>query len=188
MYLVTILVLVIGLVAIFIYSNIQKKELQNMLQQKEISIGSLNDQIQRLKDQVVNLSIEKETGMVSGKITLATGNCMPVVCDHPPPCVSGCSLVGVSRKVYIREVVNSSDVDINHYLKKESNPNLVKIINSRSDGLYIAILPVGNYSLFVEDDGNEYCNSFNLQGNLCFFEIKNNQTTDYDFLINHASW
>jgi len=185
-YIVIIAVLVIGLVGSFIYSNNQIKELQNTLQQKEISIESLNTQIQQLKDQIVELSIEKDTGTLSGKITLASGNCMPMVCDNPP-CPSSCSIVEVSKNIYIREVANSDDMDIT-YLKENSKPNLIKTITSGSDGSYMVILPVGKYSLFVEDGGREYCNSWDGQGNSCIFEIKKDQTTEHNSQIDHAAW
>jgi len=186
LYIIIIAVLVIGLFGSLFYSNNQTKELQNTLQQKETSIESLNNQVQQLKNQIADLSAEKDIGTLSGKITLASGNCMPMVCDNPP-CPSSCSIVGTSRNIYIREVANSDDMDIT-YLKEDDKPSLVKTITSGSDGSFIVILPVGKYSLFVEDDSREYCNSWDGQGNSCMFEIKKDQTTEYNSQIDHAAW
>ncbi len=145
----------------------------------------MSSQFQQLNEQKKELS-DQDTGILSGEITLASGNCMPMVCDYPS-CPSSCRIEGVSRNMYVREVATIENMNITS-LKKNKKPVLVKTLTSNIDGSYTIILPVGKYSIFVEDDDKEYCNSFDGQGTPCMVEVKKDQTTEYNFQIDHAVW
>jgi len=169
-YFMTIILLIIGIIGTFIYFNNQISNLKIAFQQKD----------------VMDLFLEQDLGISFGKITLVSGNCMPIACDNLS-CASDCLIEGVSKKIYIRKIPNSDNINLSD-LKQEEKQKLIKTIISNSDGSYILILPIGKYSLFVEDNGKEYCNLFDIQGNACMFEIKKGQITQYDSQIDHATW
>ncbi|MFA6888482.1 MAG: hypothetical protein WC254_03220 [Candidatus Woesearchaeota archaeon] len=154
-YVVISLLCITGLIASYVYFNNQKTEI---------------------------IELQVNTGTLSGKVTLISGDCMPKDCDELP-CESNCLTEGISRIVYIKEITNSDNnlPDFND-IKKSI---LIKTIMSNSDGSYTVILPIGKYSIFVEDNGNEYCNSFDEQG-YCVVEIKKDQITEYNPEINYA--
>jgi len=125
-------------------------------------------------------TVSSAKGVLSGKITLASGNCMPTVCVSPP-CQSGCSIRGVSRTIYLREIIKNENMNSTD-LKEENKSKLIQTTISEANGTYALSLPIGTYIFSVEDDGGEYCEG------LCDVEIKKDQTTSYDLQINHASW
>ncbi len=118
----------------------------------------------------------KDKGLLYGKIILYNGNCMPGA--------SGCKTSSVSRTIYIREPVLMGAMEATHL--KEKN-NLVKQIKSDDDGKYKIVLPVGTYSVFVEDGDKEYCNLFGDQGKVCQVVVKNG-IVKYNIEIDHAVW
>jgi hypothetical protein len=131
-----------------------------------------------------NNNINTQTSSLYGKVTLSSGNCMPIVCDQPP-CPTTCSNSGVLRHIYIRQPVGSNNMDTT-YLKDATKSELIKTATSNAAGQYTVQLPNGTYSIFAEDEGKEYCNSFDGQGNACLVEIKNGQSVNLDILISHA--
>ncbi len=140
---------------------------------------------------------ELNFGVLKGKVILHTGNCMPTICgpDGCPP--SSCLSEGVKRKISIRE---PKQIDMKTFpFFYGDNNGLIKTIESNDSGDFITTLPVGNYSIFVIENGtgylgflpeddtvNEYCGYGN--NNLaCFVQIKKNQTTEFDLEIAFAS-
>jgi len=111
-----------------------------------------------------------------GRVTLYGGNCMPGA--------GGCKTSPVSRIIYIREPVMMGAME-RTYLKEKTN--LIKQIRSDNNGNYQVELPVGTFSVFVEDNGKEYCNSFGGQGEVCQVKVGTG-TAEYNIKIDHAVW
>jgi hypothetical protein len=115
---------------------------------------------------------------IYGKVTLITGNCMPSV--EPG---SSCIKTPVSRTVCIREPASWNAVE-HTYLENETP--LVTTTESNAKGFYEVELSPGSYSVFVEDEGKEYCNLFSDEG-ACLVELGNG-LMEYNIQINHATW
>lgn len=107
------------------------------------------------------------TNTLEGKVSLVTGNCMPTIGVN-----NNCKHSFVSRNIYIRE---------------SASGDLIKKVESDANGFYQVNLPLGTYSVFVEDGKKEYCNSFDGQGNACQVVIKTG-INNYDIEINKAVW
>ena len=109
---------------------------------------------------------------IHGKVTLTSGNCTPGTSIDP-----SCKSQPVSRIIYIRlpKLIHSSE-----------KPKLVSQTKSDADGYYSIYLSSGTYSVFVEDNGVEYCNSFSDQGD-CLVNISNT-SVEYNININKAAW
>lgn len=107
------------------------------------------------------------TYTLQGKVSLITGNCMPTIGSN-----NNCKHTFISRNIFIRDPISK---------------NLIKKITSDNNGFYQVDLPLGTYSIFVEDNKKEYCNSFDGQGNACQVVIKP-EINYYDIKINQAVW
>jgi len=134
-----------------------------------------------LSPEKIFMQHSKDMGVLSGKIILRSGNCMPTICDHPP-CFSGCKSEGIETDILIRKT---------SYLKK-----IIAKTKSNKEGEYSIKLPVGIYSFYAIDDSlstpnKEYRNLFrNLftDQNACPVVIAKDQITNYIHEIDHSSW
>jgi hypothetical protein len=120
---------------------------------------------------------------LSGHVTLIEGNCMPVACENPP-CETTCKTSFVSRKIYIRELTFDDDVAGKYLLTPKTN--LIATTTSNANGYYYIQVDKGTYSIFVEDNGKEYCGLSTGIGEMCKVELSRN--TQYNILISHASY
>lgn len=115
---------------------------------------------------------------VYGHVVLWEGNCMPAM--NPRACRASF----VSREVTVRELTAASAMDGTHL---REGTGLVATARSGTDGFFEVSLPDGAYSLFVEDEGREYCNRFDGRGNVCPVTVSGD-VVRFDLEINHASW
>lgn len=145
----------------------------------------LSDQSIKKEDEKENELIEiKDTGILNGTVKLISGNCMPVICEELP-CETSCSEVGVSRNVYIRSIYSSQMRGV--YLIDKENTELILETKSDLQGNFSVSLPVGYYSVFVEDQGMEYCNNWNDLG-ACPVYISKDIINQQVFKIDKAAW
>jgi hypothetical protein len=115
---------------------------------------------------------------IYGKTYLITGDCMPIYTED------SCRKEIVSRTIFIRELVPIEAIE-KGYLKKESD--LIKVAKSNIRGFYEVWLPPGNYSVFIEDEGKEYCRWVSGSGGACQITIGDG-LYERDITINHATW
>ena len=121
---------------------------------------------------------------IYGEVILREGNCMPSPGGNPY-----CQVGLVSRTIYIRELVVGAEMMDHNYLRVETP--LVATTEARR-GLFEVSLPVGLYSVFVEDEGGEYCNglSYPDPGRVpvfCMVTVHPGSTTPHDITIDHAT-
>ena len=110
---------------------------------------------------------------IRGSVTLISGDCMP----GEPSKTHPCTRTNISRAVYIREPATSAN---------RSTAKLVKQITSGANGYYEVELPAGTYSIFVEDEGREYCNFFGGLGEACQITITD-KVAEFDINIDKAA-
>ena len=94
--------------------------------------------------------------------------------------VPDCGKEGVGTEIYFREVLKEEVPG----LTSSVNKSLIKIVKSTKKGFYEAELLPGNYSVFVFYGGKEYCNSWNKDFERCVIQVKEDQVTYYQALIN----
>lgn len=98
----------------------------------------------------------------------------------------------VSREVHVHEpamqsdVVAATDRPDAYGVYSEVNTPLVASVTSDTEGFYEASLEPGTYSVFVEDEGDWYCNGSSADG-LCTITIEAEQLTEYDIRIDYAA-
>lgn len=127
------------------------------------------------------LEVNISQGMY-GKVLLRTGNCMPGPGDQERE--NDCEASPVETTVYVREPTTRDNME-SQYLAEESN--LVKQVGTNEEGFYEVELAPGTYSVFVEDDGKEYCNRSDGQGRMCPVKVGDG-TIRHDIEIDHAAW
>jgi hypothetical protein len=148
----------------------------------------------------------KDVGILRGKVTLTTGSCGPMVCTPEEGCPqNSCFSRGVKKEISIRKLRLEDNLHEIPYFNN-NNSDLIKTIESNETGEFITYLPVGNYSLFIVENGsgsgweqifelvnitfNEYCGRTDSFGNsfvVCPIEIKKDQTTIFDLDIDYSS-
>lgn len=119
---------------------------------------------------------------VFGQASLTSGNCMP----GPLGKNTSCTTNFVSRTIYVRELTSFDDSVIYGYFQFDEEPIASTV--SDEQGMFSLDLEPGIYSIFIEDDGKEYCNNFNVDGVACLIEIKEDAKTDFDITIDKAAW
>jgi hypothetical protein len=141
---------------------------------------------------------ELNLGVLKGNVILHSGNCMPTIYGPDGFSTYSCFSMGVKRKISIREPKQADLKTFPFFLN--NNSDLIETIESNDSGDFIITLPVGNYSIFIIENGtgyedflplkginiNEYCG--NMKNNLaCFVQIKRNQTTEIDLELVFAT-
>ncbi len=120
---------------------------------------------------------------ICGAVLLITGDCMPKPVGSP----SSCTREYVSRMIYIREPATFDNMEGRLVPYLGSNTALIAQVRSNVAGFYELELPPGDYSVFVEDDGREYCNVRGVEGWMCPLTLKT-EVLRYNIQIDHASW
>ncbi len=127
--------------------------------------------------------ISVETG-VWGEVLWLEGN-------HQPGAGTGTSMP-ISREVRVYEVVTMNDAveaadRPDAYSVYDSiSGTLVDSTTSDDQGFYEIELSAGTYSVFVEDEGDWYCNSFNADG-MCVVEVSEGETVEFNIRIDYAA-
>lgn len=189
------------------YANLQKAQLAN--NQREIAtklrkfkvLRRNSPQIESLAEELYALeSADKETldqavsrakalmmgydpngSGVFGQTSLISGNCMPTT-DKKTSCASSF----VSRSIYVRRLASIDDSVNYAYFQFSDEPVASGV--SDEQGMFSIDLEPGTYSIFVEDDGKEYCNNFSADGVACLIEVTEDLKTDFNISIDKAVW
>lgn len=129
------------------------------------------------KEETKSYSPTIKTG-VYGQVIIKTGDCTP---KWGWSFRSKCEKEGLATGVYIREITKD-EILVTPKLITEEHP--IKETISNNNGFYEIELPPGNYSLFVNYGGAEYCNSWNSAFERCVVQVKEGQATYYKAEIN----
>lgn len=135
------------------------------------------------KDYSFNPSIEQ--GMW-GRVEFREGNFMP---GPVPP--SG-TVTFVQRRIYVFEITHSDDVvqdtTLGPVFYTEIRKGLVAKTLSNSHGYFQLSLPLGSYSLFVEEQGRYYANLFDGQGYIFPVTVTDGSIKRIDILIDYKAF
>jgi len=111
-----------------------------------------------------------------GRVVVYKGNCMPGAGE--------CKISHPSRRVFIREPATDEQISESYLVR---SVGLVATTTADKDGFYEVSLVPGTYSVFVEDDGKEYCGFFGGQHEACQVAIGDG-LTERELQIDHAAW
>ena len=125
----------------------------------------------------VNSSVVKQG--ITGLITEVTGNQMPM--KGAKPSVPK----GILTTVYLFEPTNITQVNSvgNSSLYTAVNTKLVASVKTDSTGAFIIALPVGSYSIFVQQGKGYYANLFDTNNNIALFTVEEDKLTTVKLTI-----
>lgn len=146
-------------------------------------IGDATDEKDTPTKSDEELEVNVSQGMY-GKVLLRTGNCMPGPGLGDQERENDCEANPIETTVYVREPTPRDNME-SRYLAEETS--LIKQVGTDKEGFYEVELAPGTYSVFVEDDGKEYCSLNDGQGRMCPVKVGNG-TTRHDVEIDHAAW
>lgn len=119
---------------------------------------------------------------IYGITSVIYGDCMPKYVSAP----ATCHHERASHKVTIRRPVTYTDLVDYVYLQNPTE--LVAEAVSDENGFFEIDLEPGIYSVFVDDNGQEYCNRFSVDGYACLLEINSDRKILRNLEIDHATW
>ena len=118
---------------------------------------------------------------IAGTLTMRSGNCMPIVDPN-----GDCKEYPIRRFIHIYSYAKDSNVvKDNHGFYTQVNTTFYKKVESDDEGFFQAELNPGTYSVFIEEQGRFYANSYDGFGGInpvtIIFQTvsKVNQVIDY---------
>jgi len=120
---------------------------------------------------------------VKGLVTVLTGNQMPRI--GAPPSVP---------QSYPTTVFFYEPTDITRTQQWNQGPlfnniytKLIATVDTDSTGAFIAKLPVGTYSVFVQAGKQFYANSFDIRNNINLVMVDKGKLTEMNIVVNYTS-
>lgn len=124
----------------------------------------------------------QQTGQLCGTIAWQSGNRMPSP-DQPPA-----QPVGIARDIRIYELTQLSQVQRQNGFIHSIPSKLIATAQSDAAGHFCVKLPVGKYSVFVDEkDKGLWSNLFDGEGHIFPVEIKAGAVTHIEFLVNYKA-
>lgn len=120
---------------------------------------------------------------VYGSVAIQSGNCMPTVCTQPP-CATSCASEPSATKITVRAPATQKNMNVATLTEPTE---LILETASDGSGKFEIALPNGSYSIFAENNGVEYCNSFASQGEACQVTVKDD-LTEFNITIDRATY
>ncbi len=137
---------------------------------------------QKLKEaENSTILVEKVKQGIKGVVQSVTGNQMPSV-D-----LKKSGPKGFPTAVFFYEPTNISQIT-RHDLQPLYNTVLTKFISTvqtDSTGAFVAELPVGTYSVFVQVDKLFFANNFDIRNNISLVTVEEGKLTEIKILVNN---
>ncbi|MES2797314.1 MAG: hypothetical protein V4683_15180 [Bacteroidota bacterium] len=144
------------------------------------------------QNKVVKVAVKKKKVVIKKKVIhpLICGNILKLSGNQmPDPDRQVPKGERVSREIFIHQLTKVADTegDGATFFNK-INTKLVKKVVSDKKGRFCANLPVGKYSIFINDPGyGLYANNFDGEMNICPIEVKKGKNKDITLQITHSA-
>ncbi len=125
--------------------------------------------------------VEKVKQGITGVVQSVSGNQMPSVDQKKA------GPKGYATTVFFFEPTNISQIT-RHDQQPLYNTVLTKLISTvetDSTGAFVAALPVGSYSVFVQVDKLFFANNFDIRNNISLVTVEDGKLTEIKILVNH---
>jgi len=119
----------------------------------------------------------KMTQGISGKIYVKQGNQMPS--PGQPPNLGR----PIKCEIFVYELTKREQAASNGVHFSNIQTKLVTKSESNDEGFYSLSLPPGQYSVFVNDNGQVYANSFDGKGNINPVTVKKDSVSNLNITI-----
>lgn len=118
---------------------------------------------------------------IKGKVVWLSGNQMPGP-DRPQS-----RPTGIKREIYIYEPTTLQQVTQQGNFYSEIKTALVKKVVSKKDGSFKVRLPLGEYSVFVKEEGGFFANLFDDKGRINIVEVNRGQFTEMTIRVDYKA-
>ncbi|MFD2065495.1 hypothetical protein ACFSKU_01260 [Pontibacter silvestris] len=118
---------------------------------------------------------------VAGTLTLSEGNCMPIVDEN-----STCKVYPVKRTVKVYPYTTMAEAGQNEHVYFTPQAEPVATIESDAEGFYQASLTPGIYSVFIQENGKLYANSFDGQGGINPVQVQQRTVSNLNLKLDYA--
>jgi hypothetical protein len=129
---------------------------------------------------LVSVSVCAQRQGISGTIVLIEGNQMPGSEKQPA--------AFVSREIHIYKPVHRGNATISNGLYPSVNGELVKVVESGSDGTFRVKLAPGVYSVFVREKDGLFANISDLDGVINPVRVKRRKFTKVEIQVNYRAF
>ncbi|GAB3731254.1 hypothetical protein [Spirosoma lituiforme] len=122
---------------------------------------------------------------ICGVVRVKRGNYMPSP-DSPQQNPSG---TPVEREVLIFPLLNRSQVEAGEhgFINSVGDVKPVKVVRSRNDGTFCVSLPVGRYTVMVQEEKGLYANLSDSRNNLFPVNVQKNKSITVTIDITHQA-
>lgn len=124
---------------------------------------------------------------LAGELRWLEGNLMPTISEDPPETDQDKKGEPVQREVHIYELTSMDEAEANGPFYHNIKTRLVEKVRSDKDGYFEVALPVGEYSVFVQEDQGLFASVFDGQGNINPVEVKENEVSKISIDINYKA-
>lgn len=123
---------------------------------------------------------------LAGEVRWLEGNLMPSIGEEAEarPDRKG---KPVQRELHIYELTTMDEAKAEGTFFRDIKSLLVKTVSSNKDGCFQVELPVGRYSVFVQEDEGLFANIFDGEGNINPVTIKEGEVTEVTIEINYRA-
>ena len=115
---------------------------------------------------------------ITGQLSLIKGNQMPPNSGSGTP---------VERVILVYEATQLDDADGSPPLFNSVKTKLIAKSKSNNKGEFKISLPVGQYSVFVQEDGKLFANLFDSKNMIHLVDVKENTWKNISISINHSA-
>ncbi len=131
----------------------------------------------------------KQTGQgIKGQITWVEGNQMPLISQSGETTRSERKIgEPIQRKVIIYPLTKISDAKMENSLFTVANGKPIAQVESDEEGNFEVELAPGQYSVFTQEEGGLFANSFDLNGNIQPIEVEKGIWSKLNILVNYKA-
>ncbi|GAB4344706.1 MAG: hypothetical protein OHK0038_24940 [Flammeovirgaceae bacterium] len=137
------------------------------------------------KQSPANVPSKVKQGIV-GKLVWKEGNHMPQIVEKGSKPQMG-KTMGIRREIFVYEPTKMTDTKGEAPFFIQPRTKRVAIAASNSDGDFKIALPVGKYSIFVREEKGLFANAFDGEGYICLVEVKENQITEIEIIVDYQA-
>ena len=120
---------------------------------------------------------------ISGLVTAATGNQMPMKGADPMPPKGLAAIIYVYEQTNLSQVTKSNKTGIYTAIQTKR----LATIQTDSIGAFRIALPVGKYSLFIKLRESYFANDFDQFNNICLIEVEAQKFTTARIVMNSTA-
>lgn len=137
---------------------------------------------------IANRSCEESVDQgLAGQVRWLEGNLMPTIGEDVQQNEKDYKGEPVQREIHIYELTSMDEATAEGTFFKNIQTDLVKTVETNEEGEFIVELPVGRYSVFVQEDQGLFANSFDGEGHINPVEIKEGELTKITIQINYKA-